>query len=165
MRNGSFSSGELARSAGVSAATVRHYERRRLLPPAERTPSGYRRYPAAALARMKVIRAALAVGFTIDELAGVLAERDRGAAPCRRVRAIAAERLRRLEDQATDLSRLCADLRSTIRAWDRRLRAAAPGRSAGLLDDLASRVDGAAVTLSPLIAPGLRRHMEKERRR
>src|SRR5947207_15027156 len=80
-------SGELARRAGVSPDTLRHYERKGLLAPC-RTPSGYREYSAEAVDRVRLIRRALSIGFSLDELAPILAARDRGRAPCRAVRAL-----------------------------------------------------------------------------
>jgi DNA-binding transcriptional MerR regulator len=61
-------SGELARRAGVSAATIRHYERLGLLKTLARTEGGYRNYPPESLDRMTVIRRALGVGFSLKEL-------------------------------------------------------------------------------------------------
>jgi DNA-binding transcriptional MerR regulator len=74
----SLHSGQLARLAGISPDTLRFYERRRLLPSAPRTASGYRLFPPEALARVKLIRAALSIGFSVDELAAILGERNRG---------------------------------------------------------------------------------------
>ena len=61
-------SGELARLTGVSRDTLRLYERRGLLPAPGRSESGYRRYGTSAAHRVRLIRAALSIGFTIDEL-------------------------------------------------------------------------------------------------
>lgn len=82
--------GELAAAAGVSTDTLRHYERKGVLPKPNRASNGYRRYPANALERVRLIRNALAVGFTLDELSRFLSERDQGGAPCGAVRALAA---------------------------------------------------------------------------
>ena len=86
-------SGELARQAGVSADTLRHYEKRGLLAAPQRAANGYRMYPPSALQRVRVIQRALDMGFTLDDLARVLSQRDAGGAPCRQVRAIAEQRL------------------------------------------------------------------------
>ena len=67
--------GELARASGVSTDTLRHYERKGVLPAPRRSPNGYREYPAEALARVLLVRRALAVGFTLDELAQILRAR------------------------------------------------------------------------------------------
>ena len=60
--------GELAQSAGVPIDTVRYYERQGLLPEPERQPSGYRRYQSADVLRLRFVRRAKALGFTLDEL-------------------------------------------------------------------------------------------------
>ena len=87
------SSSELARLTGVSTDTLRHYERKRVLPRPTRLSNGYRRYPAEAAVRVHLIQRALQVGFSLDELARSLGERERGGVPCRRVRALVADRL------------------------------------------------------------------------
>ena len=74
--NGALSSGKLADLAGVSRDTLRHYERKGVLPRALRSQNGYRQYPPEALQRVQLIRRALSVGFTLDELAKVLKVRD-----------------------------------------------------------------------------------------
>ena len=84
---------QLARAAGVSTDTLRHYESRSLFPTPPRAANGYRTYPADTLARVQLIRRALAIGFTIDELARVLRSRDRGEVPCAGVRDLAARKI------------------------------------------------------------------------
>src|SRR5512132_974237 len=84
---------ELARLTGVSTDTLRHYERKRVLGMPARSDGGYRRYPPEAVAHVRLVRRALAIGFTLNDLAAVLSERDRGRAPCRSVRTLVAERL------------------------------------------------------------------------
>jgi len=65
-------SGELARLAGVSTDTLRHYERLGLLPKAQRTEGGYRQYTAQSLERVRLIRRALTIGFSLPELTVIL---------------------------------------------------------------------------------------------
>ena len=96
-------SGELARLSGMSADTVRHYERHGLLPVAPRTGSGYRLFPREAVVRMQIIRAALSIGFSVSELSDIFRERKNGGAPCRRVRDMAADKLFTLESRIRDL--------------------------------------------------------------
>src|SRR5947207_734408 len=83
-------SGELATACGVSPDTLRHYERIGVLPRPERGENNYRIYSASSIHRVLLIRRALAMGFTLGELATILAERDRGGTPCRKVRLLAA---------------------------------------------------------------------------
>ena len=59
-------SGCLAKAAGVSPDTIRHYERIGVLPRASRTEAGYRVYPASAVERVLVVQRALRIGFTLQ---------------------------------------------------------------------------------------------------
>jgi len=131
-------SGELARLVGVSADTLRFYERQGLLPPIPRSASGYRLFSREALLRVQLIRSALSIGFSARELVDILGERDRGNAPCRRVRRIAAEKLTALERRLKELQSLRHVLQRVLTNWDRKLRKTAPGQRAGLLDALAA---------------------------
>jgi Cu(I)-responsive transcriptional regulator len=65
--------GTLAKQAGVAIDTVRYYERSGLLAPSQRLASGYRRYTALELARLRFIRRAQALGFTLNEVRELLA--------------------------------------------------------------------------------------------
>jgi MerR family copper efflux transcriptional regulator len=73
--------GTLAKRAGVSIDTVRYYEKSGLLAPEARLPSGYRRYNDVQVARLRFIRRAQELGFTlkdIQELLGLSKQRDVG---------------------------------------------------------------------------------------
>ena len=131
-------SGELAKAAGVSVDTLRHYERRGLLPAPGRSENRYRMYPPSALQRVRVIQRALDMGFTLQDLARVLHQRDAGGAPCRHVRAIAARRLEELDARLAALLELREELSGLLRDWDQRLAVLPQGRRAGLLDALAA---------------------------
>ncbi|MBI4485238.1 MAG: MerR family transcriptional regulator [Acidobacteria bacterium] len=126
----------MARLTGVSTDTLRHYERKRVLSPPERLANGYRRYPAEAVNRVRLVQRSLRVGFTLDELARVLAERQRGGAPCRSVRALVSTRLGELEKRLRDLTALRGELRALLRDWDRRLARTPGGTQARLLESL-----------------------------
>jgi DNA-binding transcriptional MerR regulator len=90
-------SGDLAKAAGVSPDTIRHYEKIGVLRRATRRESGYRLYPASAVERVLVVQRALRIGFTLAELAEVLKARDAGGVPCRRVYQLAQEKLKGIE--------------------------------------------------------------------
>ena len=132
----SLRSGELANLAGISADTLRHYERKGVLARPRRARNGYREYSASALQRVQLIRRALSVGFTLDELANILRVRDSGGAPCHEVRALAAFKLSQVEIQLKDLLTLRNELRATLRDWDSRLAQKASGGRAHLLESL-----------------------------
>ena len=134
--NGALTSGELADLAGVSRDTLRHYERKGVLPRPLRSHNGYRQYPSEALQRVQLVRRALSVGFTLDELARVLKVRDSGGAPCEEVRRIAAQKLVNVQDQLRELTELRDELQKTLRDWDARLARRARGKQANLLESL-----------------------------
>ena len=130
--------GELARKSGVSTDTLRHYERKGVLPKPRRSTNGYREYPPEALARVLLVRRALSFGFTLDELARVLGARERGGAPCREVRALAASKLAGIEARLKELATLRDELRATLDEWDSRLLKTAKGARAALLESFSS---------------------------
>jgi DNA-binding transcriptional MerR regulator len=130
-------SGELAKATGVSTDTLRHYERKGVLARPRRGRNGYRQYAAGAIDRVRLVRRALAVGFTLDELAGILRVRDSGGAPCHEVRALAAAKLANIESQLTDLIALRDELRTTLKDWDGRLKRTT-GAPAHLLESLST---------------------------
>jgi DNA-binding transcriptional MerR regulator len=153
--------GEIARQAGVSPATIRHYERRGLLPVAVRSASGYRGFPAETIARVKLIQCALAIGFTINELSRILRRRDSGGAPCGDVQRLAREKLVDLARRRKDLDRLYRLLKSTLRQWEAALAKTPRGKRAGLLDSLAADAAWLAGTESPLLHSGLRKNRRR----
>ena len=129
-------SGELAKVIGVSTDTLRHYERMRVLARPPRTSAGYRKYPPEAVDRVRLVRRAIAIGFSLDELARILNVRDHGGAPCRQVHALAIEKLAQLDRQISDLVALRGQLRSIVAQWGERLNRTPEGQRAGLLEAL-----------------------------
>lgn len=102
--------GELASLAGTTTKTLRFYEDSGLLPPAERTASGYRDYGDDAIARLDFIRRGRAAGLTLAEIRKVLNIRDAGTAPCRHVAELLDDRLTTLDQQIADLHALRANV-------------------------------------------------------
>ena len=127
-----------ARATGVSTDTLRHYERKGLLPRVHRTASGHRRYSPATIERVLLIQRALIVGFSLNDLGRVLAVRDRGGAPCHSVRTLVSERLAALARQIDDLANLRDELRTLVTEWDAILSETPDGKPARLLDTLAT---------------------------
>lgn len=70
--------GELAKSAGVPASTIRFYESKGLMPDTQRTAAGYREYDETSFARLKMIRFGQSLGFSLDEMPKFFAEKDQG---------------------------------------------------------------------------------------
>lgn len=74
--------GEVADQAGVTVDTVRYYERRGLLAPAERKPSGYRVFDGETVERLDLVRRLQGIGLTIEEMRDALRSHDVGGATC-----------------------------------------------------------------------------------
>jgi DNA-binding transcriptional MerR regulator len=113
--------GQLATEAGVTVDTVRFYERRGVLPPPRRRPSGYREYTPAAVERIRMARALQQLGLTLDEVIDALHENDAGTASCD-------NQLWRLEAVIDRIDARIADLRRTRRAITRTVAECRAGR-------------------------------------
>jgi len=111
------SAGEVARRAGVSKDTLRHYERIGVLPAPERADNGYRRYSEQHVERALLIRRAVAVGFRLNELSGFLGVRDTGEAPCRKVYGALERKRDEVERRLAELIQLRDDLNSILADW------------------------------------------------
>jgi DNA-binding transcriptional MerR regulator len=74
--------GQVAQEAGVSVDTVRFYERRGVLPAAQRRPSGYRMFSESTVERIQTAKALQDLGFTLDEVIDALHSHDAGGATC-----------------------------------------------------------------------------------
>ena len=126
--------GELARASGVSADTIRYYERIGLMPAPRRTPGGYREYPAGAANRLRIIRNAAQLGFPLQEIARVLRIRDAGGAPCRQVRDYARNLVGGIEQRIAELQTERKAMQKMIREWDAVLVGASPETPVHLLE-------------------------------
>ena len=129
-------SGQLAQLTGVSPDLLRHYERIGVLPSPMRASNSYRMYPPKDVDRVRTVRRSLAIGFSLAELSRIFATRDRGELPCRQVRALAAEKLKRIEQSMAELRNLRRQLREILEDWDLRLAKTRRGQRAGLLESL-----------------------------
>ena len=128
--------GEVARACGISADTIRHYERIGVIPHPTRDGSGYRRYAENTIRRVMMVRRALQIGFTLQELARIFRKRAAGQAPCHDVRALAVRKLADLDDRIRQLQALRSVMAATVDGWSKRLDATVPGELAHLLETL-----------------------------
>lgn len=78
--------GKVAKAAGVRIATIRFYERRGLIAQPRKPESGYRTYPPEAVARIRFIRQAQEIGFSLAEIDDLLSLHTRAEADCGDVR-------------------------------------------------------------------------------
>lgn len=116
--------GTAAEATGVSAKAVRLWESKGLLPPAERTESGYRIFTDDDLGVLGFIRQAKALDLTLAEIKTILDLQRHGAAPCTRV-------IELLDTHIADIDQKLADLRQLRRSLVEVRRAAREGRRRG----------------------------------
>lgn len=109
---------ELAKRAGVRAETLRYYERRGLLVGPPRTSSGYRDYPVTAVARLRFVKRAQQLGFTLDEIEELLQLDGGGPEDCDPARALAERRKADLAARIADLQRMHDSLAELVATCD-----------------------------------------------
>lgn len=102
--------GELSALAGVPAATIRYYERRGILAEPPRTDSGYRSYGPEAAERLRFIRRAQELGFTLEEIHELLQLRVEDRASCAAVASKTQEKISDVAQKIAELQRLEAAL-------------------------------------------------------
>jgi Cu(I)-responsive transcriptional regulator len=102
--------GQLAHACDTSVDTIRYYERERLLPRPLRAPSRYRLYEPQAVVRLRFIRQAKALGFSLDEVRELLALRVDRTKSCADVRLRARAKVAEIEARIGELARVKAAL-------------------------------------------------------
>ena len=108
--------GKLAETAGVNVETIRYYQRRGLLDEPDKPQSGYRRYPADTPKRLRFIKRAQALGFTLTEVGGLLTLDESHA--CAETRGLATRKLALMEQKIADLTAMRKVLRSLLQQCD-----------------------------------------------
>jgi len=98
--------GQIANASGTGIQTLRYYEREKLLPPAARKPSGYRVYYPEAVARLRFIRRAKDLGFSLQEIRELLKLQDEKPGNRARVKIIADRKVTELDEKIRDLTRM-----------------------------------------------------------
>lgn len=132
--------GKLAKVVGVNIQTVRYYERRKLLKSKAKTPSGYRLYDDEALRKLRFIKNAQTLGFTLREIGELLKLRTTSTASCSGVQGKAQAKLMQVKEKVRELQALARTLQGLIQTC----RAGQP-------------VDGCSILMSLEKASGTRR--------
>lgn len=96
--------GRLAKAAGVNVETIRYYQRRKLLDEPSKPLGGHRRYAPADAQRVRFIKRAQHLGFTLEEVTGLLRLED--GQSCRDTRLLAEHKLALIEERIADLTRM-----------------------------------------------------------
>ena len=107
--------GRLARAAGVGVETIRYYQQRLLLPVPVAS-GGFRHYPAELVDRIRFVKRAQELGFSLDEISGLLRLHD--GSDRKSIRQIASARLAQIEAKLADLHRMESVLKHLIAACE-----------------------------------------------
>ena len=141
--------GELAALAGVPTATVRYYERRGLVTEAARTEAGYRQYGPEAARRLRFIKHAQDLGFSLEEIQQMLELRVEDPAACARVEATTREKIQAVRQQLEELQRLERTLQDLLGACEQHR----PSEPCPVLAVLSDRANDARVAGAPARGP------------
>ncbi|MGH7672575.1 MAG: MerR family transcriptional regulator [Gemmatimonadales bacterium] len=98
--------GQVAEAAEVNIQTIRYYERRGLFPKPRRTPSGYRQYAEDAVSRIRFIKHAQELGFSLQEIQDFLGLRVQHGAACDAVEQKTRHKIEVVEQKIRDLQRM-----------------------------------------------------------
>lgn len=127
--------GEVAKAAEVGIETVRFYEREGLIAEPPRRHSGYRQYPPDTVRRLRFIRRAKDLGFTLKEIGELLDLRVDPTRSCADVRSLAKVKMADIEARMIDLARIQAALTELVRSC----RGGGPTSACPILDALDER--------------------------
>lgn len=113
--NSRYTISQLAKAAKTPTSTLRYYERIGLLKPQDRSKANYRLYDDESLRRLRFIRAAQAIGFTLDHVSTLLGNRDGKAPTCNEVQTLIEQRLADIEKRLKDLRHVRRVLNSSLK--------------------------------------------------
>ncbi len=118
MQTNSLTIGHLAREAGINLETVRYYERRGLLPKPPRSASGYRLFPAEATRRLRFIRRAQELGFSLREIRELLSLRVSPRTSSAEIRRLAKSKIADVQSKIKSLESMEKTLRKLTKSCD-----------------------------------------------
>ena len=110
--------GEVAKLSGIGIEALRFYERSGLLGRPGRTQTGYRVYDEAVLQRLDFIKRAQVLGFSLDEIKRIIADKQAGRSPCLEVREIVRQRLEELDERLKEMRRYRRELGTALTQWE-----------------------------------------------
>ena len=114
-RESGFTRGDLARATGCNIETIRYYEKTGLLPDPPRTDAGYRIYSAAHATRLRFILRARELGFSMEDIRGLMGLEDGAAPTCAEVKERTERHLADIRVKIADLRRVESVLTETAR--------------------------------------------------
>lgn len=127
--------GEVAKAAEIGVETIRFYEREGLIAEPPRRASGYRQYPREAIRRLRFIRRAKELGFTLREIGELLSLRVDPGTTCADVRAMARAKIEDIDGRVAELHRI----KDVLERLARSCRGKGPTSECPILDILEER--------------------------
>jgi len=109
---------QLARRAATPPHVVRYYSRIGLLRPLRDPENGYKRFDISDIGRLRFIRRAKSLGFTLSEIAEILDHASHGESPCPRVREIISARIEDNRRQLEEMTALQSRMESALEQWE-----------------------------------------------
>jgi DNA-binding transcriptional MerR regulator len=125
--------GEVAKASGIGIEALRFYERSGLLGRPGRTQSGYRVYDGEVLTRLDFIKRAQILGFSLQEIKQIIADKQAGRSPCQEVRRIVRHRLDELDEKMREMRRYRKELGAAFAKWEE--TGELDGHVCGLIED------------------------------
>lgn len=113
LKNGALRRVDLARATGCNLETIRYYETAGILPPPARTDAGHRTYGASDVQRLRFVLRARELGFSLDDIRGLLGLGDGALRSCAEVRDKTKTHLAEVRAKIADLQRIEAVLSET----------------------------------------------------
>jgi DNA-binding transcriptional MerR regulator len=110
--------GEVAKLSGIGIEALRFYEKSGLLGRPGRTESGYRVYDVGVLQRLDFIKRSQVLGFSLEEIKRIIADKEAGKSPCREVREIVRRRLSELDQRLKEMRRHRRELGAAFTQWE-----------------------------------------------
>lgn len=108
---------QCASEAGVTSDTLRHYLRVGLIQPEGRKPSGYRWFSKSTVARVRFIRAAVGLGFTLSDVQELLRMSDKGDLPCPKARQMLAQHIGEQQERLDAMASLYRRMKRALSEW------------------------------------------------
>lgn len=112
--------GELAREAEVSPETIRYYLRIGLLNPKRNGKNGYNQFQPKEIGRVRFIRKAKALGYTLKEISEIVSHANDGNSPCPLVRTIIERRIEENRKKLNELTKLQSRMEQAASDWSKR---------------------------------------------
>jgi DNA-binding transcriptional MerR regulator len=111
--------GEVSKRSGIGIETLRFYEKSGILSRPARSGNGYRMYDSEVLERLAFIKRAQVLGFSLEEIRQIIAEKDSGESPCAAVREVVRRRLAELDERMAQMRRYRKELSEALAEWER----------------------------------------------